>query len=153
MLSYQKPNKHQLICVNQRSSAYISGKKKQTLPKKMQITQALHSALLISNLEQSQHFYSTVLKLQKIDRNLKFPGIWYQIGNFQIHLIVAATIIPDVADKEKLGRNRHLAFSVANLEAAKQQLIAHNCPFQMSASGRAALFTQDPDGNIIELSE
>src|SRR4028118_626477 len=153
MLSYQKPNQHQLICVNQRSSAYISGKKKQSQQKKMQITQALHSAILVSNLKKSEEFYSSILGLSKIDRKLKFPGIWYQIGNFQIHLIVAATIIPDAADNEKLGRNRHLAFSVANLEAAKQQLIAHNCPFQMSASGRSALFTQDPDGNIIELSE
>lgn len=119
----------------------------------MQITQSLHSALLISNLEKSQHFYSTVLGLSKIDRNLKFPGIWYQVGNFQIHLILAATLIPDVVDSEKLGRNRHLAFSVTNLEVAKEQLIAHNCPVQMSASGRSALFTQDPDGNIIELSE
>lgn len=119
----------------------------------MQINQALHAALLISNLEKSQHFYSTILGMQKVDRKLKFPGIWYQVGNFQIHLILAATIIPDATDSEKWGRNRHLAFSVANLEAAKQQLIAHNCPFQMSASGRSALFTQDPDGNIIELSE
>ncbi len=119
----------------------------------MQITQPLHSALLISNIEKSQHFYSNVLGLSKIDRNLKFPGIWYQIGNFQLHLILAATIIPDVVDRDKLGRNRHLAFSVANLEAAKEQLMAHNCPLQMSASGRSALFTQDPDGNIIELSE
>ena len=119
----------------------------------MQITQALHAALLVSNIEKSKHFYSSVLGLSKIDRNLKFPGIWYQAGNLQIHLILAATIIPDAVDNEKLGRNRHLAFSVANLEAAKQQLIARNCPFQMSASGRSALFTQDPDGNIIELSE
>ena len=119
----------------------------------MQITNSLHSALLISNLDKSQEFYSTVLKLQKIERDWKFPGIWYQIGDFQLHLILATTIIPDAVDKAKWGRNRHLAFSVANLEAAKQQLIAHNCPFQMSASGRSALFTQDPDGNIIELSE
>jgi len=119
----------------------------------MQITQSLHAALLISNLEKSEHFYSTVLGLSKIDRQLKFPGIWYQVGNFQIHLILAATIIPDAADNDKWGRNRHLAFSVANLAAAREQLIAHNCPFQMSASGRSALFTRDPDGNIIELSE
>ncbi|MEG4343612.1 VOC family protein [Microcoleus sp. A003_D6] len=119
----------------------------------MEINQALHAALLISNLEKSQHFYSSVLGMQKVDRELKFPGIWYQVGNFQIHLIIAATIIPDAVDYDKLGRNRHLAFSVANLEAAKQQLIAHNCQIQMSASGRSALFTQDPDGNIIELSE
>ncbi len=119
----------------------------------MQITQPLHSALLISNLEKSQHFYSTVLGLQKIDRQLKFPGIWYQVGNFQIHLIVAEKIIPNTVDHDKLGRNQHLAFSVANLELAKEQLIAHHCPVQMSASGRSALFTQDPDGNIIELSQ
>jgi glyoxylase I family protein len=119
----------------------------------MQITQPLHATILVSNLEKSEHFYSTVLGLSKIDRNLKFPGIWYQIGNFQIHLILAATIIPDAVDHDKWGRNRHLAFSVANLDVAKEQLIAHNCPIQMSASGRSALFTQDPDGNIIELSE
>jgi glyoxylase I family protein len=119
----------------------------------MQITKPLHAAILVSNLEKSQHFYSTVLGLSKIDRELKFPGIWYQIGNFQIHLILATTIIPDNVDSEKWGRNRHLAFSVANIAAAKEQLMAHNCPIQMSASGRSALFTQDPDGNIIELSE
>lgn len=119
----------------------------------MQITQSLHAALLISHLEKSQHFYSTVLGLQKIDRELNFPGIWYQIGNFQLHLILATKILPNTVDSEKLGRHQHLAFSVANLEAAKEQLIAHNCPVQMSASGRSALFTQDPDGNIIELSQ
>ena len=119
----------------------------------MQITQALHAAIVVSNLEKSQHFYSIVLGLPKVERTLNFPGIWYQVGNFQIHLILAATIIPDAVDYDKLGRNRHLAFSVTNLEAAKEQLIAHNCPIQMSASGRSALFTQDPDGNIIELSE
>ena len=119
----------------------------------MQITESIHAAILISNLEKSEHFYTNVLGLSKLDRILKFPGIWYQVGNFQIHLILAAKIIPDAVDSDKLGRNRHLAFSVADLERAKQKLIAHNCPIQMSASGRSALFTQDPDGNIIELSQ
>lgn len=119
----------------------------------MQITQSLHAAILVSNLERSEHFYGQILGLPKIDRSLKFPGTWYEIGNFQIHLIVAEQIVPDMVNLEKWGRNRHLAFSVINLEAAKQQLISHNCPFQISASGRAALFTQDPDGNIIELTQ
>ncbi|OIP69032.1 MAG: glyoxalase [Oscillatoriales cyanobacterium CG2_30_40_61] len=119
----------------------------------MPINQYLHTAILVSNLEQSEKFYSEILGLEKVERPLNFPGIWYQIGAFQIHLIQAETLINDQVNSEKWGRNRHLAFSVDNLEVAKQQLMAHNCSIQMSASGRAALFTKDPDGNIIELNE
>jgi glyoxylase I family protein len=119
----------------------------------MQIIQVLHAAILVSDLDKSEHFYSNVLGLSKIDRDLKFPGIWYQVGNFQIHLILTTKIIPDAVDSEKWGRNRHLAFSVADIEVAKQQLIDCNWPFQMSASGRAALFVRDPDGNTIELND
>lgn len=119
----------------------------------MQISQCLHSAILVSDLERAEQFYGDVLGLAKVDRALKFPGAWYQVGDFQIHLIVADFVPSDLVNTEKLGRNRHIAFSVANLEAAKEQLLAHNCMIQMSASGRAAIFTLDPDGNIIELSE
>ncbi|MFB2937609.1 VOC family protein [Aerosakkonemataceae cyanobacterium BLCC-F154] len=119
----------------------------------MQIIQSLHAAILVSNLERSEDFYGKILGLSKIERSLKFPGAWYEIGNFQIHLIVADRIIPDTVNSQKWGRNRHLAFSVSDLDAAKQQLNSHNCPFQVSASGRSALFTKDPDGNIIELSQ
>lgn len=119
----------------------------------MPINKYLHAAILVSDLELSEQFYSQVLGLEKIERPLNFPGIWYQIGEFQIHLIQAQTIINDQVDKQKWGRNRHLAFCVEDLETAKQQLINHHCSFQMSASGRPALFTQDPDGNIIELNQ
>lgn len=119
----------------------------------MQITQCLHAAILVSDLERAEQFYGNVLGLSKVDRVLKFPGAWYQVGEFQIHLIVDDSIPSDLVNSEKLGRNRHLAFLVANLDAAKEKLMAHNYPLQMSASGRAALFTQDPDGNIIELGE
>lgn len=119
----------------------------------MQITQPLHATLLVTDLEKADRFYGTVLGLPKAERKLNFPGTWYQVGSFQIHLIATSTIIPDRVDSERWGRNRHLAFAVANLEAAKQQLIAHNCLFQASSSGRGAVFTQDPDGNLIELSE
>ncbi|MEP0919034.1 VOC family protein [Leptolyngbya sp. DQ-M1] len=119
----------------------------------IQLTQFLHAAIVVSDLEKSEHFYGTVLGLQKVERVLKFPGAWYEIGSFQIHLIADSSRATEVLNAEKWGRNRHLAFSVANLEAAKQQLIAHHCEFQMSASGRAALFVKDPDHNIVELGE
>lgn len=123
----------------------------------MRIEQCLHTAILVSDLEQADRFYGGVLKLAKVERSLKFSGTWYQVGAYQIHLIVTSTIPSTTQNREiqhaKWGRNPHIAFAVADLDAAKQQLLTHNCPIQMSASGRAALFTQDPDGNIIELSQ
>ncbi len=119
----------------------------------IQLTQFLHAAIVVSDLEKSEHFYGAVLRLQKIDRAFKFPGAWYEVGTFQIHLIADSNQTSELENAQKWGRNRHLAFSVANLEDAKQQFIEHNCEFQMSASGRAALFVKDPDNNIIELAE
>ena len=118
----------------------------------MQIIQSLHTAILVTNLEKSVNFYGKVLGLSKIERSLNYPGAWYQVGSYQIHLIVASTV-PTDNPQEKWGRNPHIAFSVADLDVAKQELINQNYPIQVSASGRAALFTQDPDGNIIELSQ
>jgi len=118
----------------------------------MQITQSLHTAILVTDLEKAEHFYGKVLGLPKVDRSLKYPGAWYQVGNYQIHLI-AALSVPTEAQNEKWGRNPHFAFSVADLDAAKQQLLNNDCPIQPSASGRPALFTKDPDGNVVELSQ
>lgn len=119
----------------------------------MQIAQCLHAAVLVADLEKAEHFYGTVLGLSKVDRSLKYPGAWYQVGDFQIHLIADAEFRAVQQNPEKWGRNRHVAFAVANLEEAKAQLQAIGCEVQVSASGRAALFTHDPDGNIIELSQ
>lgn len=119
----------------------------------MQLTQFLHAAIVVSDLQKSEHFYGTVLGLQKIDRILKFPGAWYEVGSFQIHLIADSAQSSEIQNEQKWGRNRHLAFSVTDLEAAKQQLMNHHCEFQLSSSGRAALFVKDPDNNIVELGE
>lgn len=119
----------------------------------MQIIDCFHTALLVTDLQKAEGFYSNVLGLTKIDRTLNYPGTWYQIGNFQLHLIVDSSISTDLHNCQKWGRNPHIAFEVADLDAAKTQLIAHDCPIQPSASGRAALFTKDPDNNIIELTQ
>ncbi|WP_016951846.1 VOC family protein [Anabaena sp. PCC 7108] len=117
----------------------------------MQISQSLHTAILVTDLERSENFYGKVLGLAKIDRTLKYPGAWYQIGNYQIHLIVSSSV-PTDNQNEKWGRNPHIAFCVADLETAKTELLNQDYPIQASASGRAAIFTKDPDGNVIELA-
>ena len=113
----------------------------------------LHTALLVSDLERAEYFYSHVLGLTKVERELKFPGVWYQIGEFQIHLIVDANFKPRLANQDKWGRNPHIAFAVKNLQLVRESLAGYGSTIQFSSSGRAALFVQDPDGNVIEVSE
>ncbi|NEN98042.1 MAG: glyoxalase [Moorea sp. SIO3I7] len=119
----------------------------------MEINQCLHVAVLVSDLEKAEDFYGKILGLSKVERELRFPGAWYQVGQFQIHLMVNPNAKVDLKNPEKWGRNPHIAFSVVNLDEAKECLQAHGYPIQLSSSGRAALFTQDPDCNIIELSQ
>lgn len=120
----------------------------------MKTTRCLHTALLVSDLDQAEQFYTQVLGLVKSSkRSLKFSGTWYQIGECQLHLIVHPNYVSPIINQEKWGRNPHLALAVENIQQAKAELESHGYPLQMSASGRPALFTQDPDGNIIELSQ
>lgn len=119
----------------------------------MKITQCLHTAILVSNLEKAEYFYSRILGLPKVPRPLNYPGAWYQIGEYQFHLMVHQDLKTQRYNQEKWGRNPHIAFAVDNLEAAKKRLQSEGYSFQMSSSGRAALFAQDPDGNIIEISQ
>ncbi len=119
----------------------------------MQITECLHVAILVSQLERAEDFYGNILHLPKINRQLNFPGAWYEVGKFQLHLIVATNHTIEAHNTEKWGRNPHLAFAVTDLNAVKQNLLNHHYPIQHSASGRAAIFTQDPDGNVIEFTQ
>lgn len=117
------------------------------------ITQCLHTAILVSDLKAAEEFYSKILGLEKVDRTLKYPGIWYQVGAHQIHLILHENLKTELPNQEKWGRNSHIAFAVSNLDEAKKPLETYGYPMQMSSSGRAALFTKDRDGNIIEISQ
>jgi len=123
----------------------------------MDSIQFLHAALLVTDLDRSAQFYGQVLGLPLADRPLDFPGLWYQVGPFQIHLMTTDTVpidrVIDRINDQKWGRNRHLAFAVADLEALRHRLTAAGYPTQASSSGRPALFTTDPDGHIIELNQ
>jgi glyoxylase I family protein len=119
----------------------------------VQIEQCLHTAILVSDLAKAEQFYGEVLGLEKDSRSLKYPGAWYRVGDVQFHLILDETTQVSLSNSQKWGRNPHVAFKVKDINSAIAKLTQHNYAFQMSASGRAALFVRDPDGNMIELSQ
>lgn len=112
----------------------------------------LHVAVQVSDLKKSDAFYTEVIGLQKVTRQLSFPGSWYQVGDFQLHLIVSEWA-KNPTREDKWGRHPHITFAIRDLAAVKQALAERNTPYQMSSSGRAALFVKDPDGNVVELLE
>ena len=116
------------------------------------ILHVLHVAVQVSDLEQADKFYSEVGGVKKVERNLSFAGSWYQAGDLQLHLIVSDWA-KHPEREDKWGRHPHVTFAIKGLDQVKQSLIAHQVPFQMSSSGRAALFVKDPDGNTVELLE
>jgi catechol 2,3-dioxygenase-like lactoylglutathione lyase family enzyme len=119
----------------------------------IQIVKPLHTALLVSDVEKAVHFYGKVLGLERCDRHLTYPGAWYQLGDYQLHLIQDESTPSGIHNAEKLGRNRHVAFGVADIQQARDWLESHGYSVQRSSSGRPALFTHDPDGNVVELTE
>ncbi len=119
----------------------------------IEIVNCLHTAILVSDLDRAVEFYTNVLGLKRVDRSLNYPGAWYQIGDMQIHVIEDRSYRSDrQIDLTVSTRNPHIALGVRDLDTAKQQLESANCAVKMSNSGRAALFTLDPDGNAIELT-
>ncbi|MDJ0688764.1 MAG: VOC family protein [Xenococcaceae cyanobacterium MO_188.B32] len=120
----------------------------------MAITQCLHTAILVTDLAKAENFYSHILGLSPAkERSLKFPGSWYQVGEYQLHLIVNPDFTNQVFNRDKWGRNPHFALATDNLAEVIANLQSHGYPVQMSASGRSAFFTKDPDGNILEISQ
>ena len=120
----------------------------------MVVTRSRHGALNVTDLGRAREFYGGVLGLpESAGRPFAFPGAWYDIGDFQIHLIVQPAVAPPRPDRDRWGRNPHLAFETDDLAALGDRLAAAGCPVQPSASGRAARFVADPDGNLLEFSQ
>lgn len=119
------------------------------------IVSLLHASLMVANLARARSFYEGVLGLTpSLKRpDLGFPGVWYEIGAGQIHLINLSNSDPVEGRPEHGGRDRHIALGVVGLEEIAVILENAGLPFTRSRSGRAALFVRDPDGNALELME
>lgn len=111
-----------------------------------------HVSVLVSELDRALAFYEGVLGLSQVPRpDLGYPGAWLALGDQQLHLLR----LPGLAENDgvPVGRDRHMALAVADLDGLTARLTEAGIAFTLSRSGRAACFCRDPDGNGIEFIE
>lgn len=117
------------------------------------VTALHHSSLLVSDLAAARVFYEGILGLRPSAKRppLKYDGVWYEIGEQQIHLLLLPN--PDAAATrpEHGGRDRHVALLIDDLEGMRAALEQAGVPYTLSHSGRPAIFCRDPEGNAFEL--
>jgi catechol 2,3-dioxygenase-like lactoylglutathione lyase family enzyme len=119
-----------------------------------------HVTLVVEDLERSRRFYVDVLGMDEVERpGFSFPGLWFQAGATQIHLIL---VNPEsgppgqpAGTREKSSRHHHFAFRVDDARAAAQRLEELGVPFvarpKQRPDGYIQVFVTDPDGHIVEL--
>lgn len=113
-----------------------------------------HVSLLTINVERSRAFYEGVLGLAPSARrpDFTFGGVWYEFGEVELHLVQREDLEPVERDPYG-GRDRHVAFEIADLGVLVSVLERNAIAYRRSASGRRSIFCRDPDGNALEFSE
>jgi catechol 2,3-dioxygenase-like lactoylglutathione lyase family enzyme len=98
-------------------------------------------------------FYVETLGLEALPKpqGRRSQGAWLRVGTAEIHLS------PDAPGRaEQLAADRHLCLIVADLDSAEARLREAGAPVEHDPRppvGYRRLFTRDPAGNRLELSE
>jgi catechol 2,3-dioxygenase-like lactoylglutathione lyase family enzyme len=121
-----------------------------------------HSALVVSDLEQTRWFYGDVLGFAELPRpmNFTFGGCWFRGAGFELHFIAASDTtvpagIPNGGDDAALlGLVPHLAFEVEDLDAMLDYLRGHGIEILSGpiarGDGVVQAYVCDPDGYCLE---
>jgi catechol 2,3-dioxygenase-like lactoylglutathione lyase family enzyme len=123
-----------------------------------------HCGLIVADLERSRAFYGGALGLEEVPRphNFRFAGAWFQIGEDQLHLLVAndttgSAGAHDPGPSVRVGLATHIALEVDDLAAACARLDEHEVALvggpMPRGDGYDQVFMLDPDGYVIELFE
>ncbi len=109
-----------------------------------------HAAIVVptERLEEARRFYSDLLGLQEASRpgaELGRPGIWYRLGDAELHIQCRDGAAPDISD-------HHPALVVDDVPALKERLRADGVEVSDAPTllGRERFFCRDPFGNRIE---
>jgi len=114
-----------------------------------------HVSFVVTDVQRSLIFYREILQLDADPGrpDIDYPGAWLDVGAEQIHLLQVPNPDPVSGRPAHVGRDRHAAFNITDLEPVIRRLEGAGVAFTHSRSGRRAVFFRDPDGNGIELVE
>lgn len=123
----------------------------------LHITSLHHVAVCVTDIVRSKRFYGEVLGLREVERPaFPFGGAWYELGDGrQLHLIAHEQPRTLRGTTEIDLRDGHLAFGVADYEAAVEHLRAAgaDCVIRPdNVTPWKQVYVTDPDGNVIELN-
>ena len=138
-----------------------------------------HVTLIVDDADKAAWFYGDVLELEEKGRpDFSFPGLFFNCGSQEIHLIVADKPLPRGDLLIRVGESvltkrhihRHAALLVAEMDQFKSRLEAHQIPLlfceeqadlgdpltrNMVAAwnamyGASPIFFHDPFENLLE---
>lgn len=117
------------------------------------VKRAHHMSVQITDLEKSREFYEGILGFEQTARpDFGFPGVWYQVGDVQVHLIGE---IPGMEratpPKSTSPIATHLAFEIEDYRNVLDTLAAKGLEPLGLGEEVGQIFVSDPDGNVIEL--
>lgn len=130
----------------------------------IRITDLSHVTLIVADHDASRRFYADVLGMEEARRPATFDPriVWFRKGSAEIHLIHASIASQQPGDKtahpteeRDLGRARHLAFAVEDVDAVARTLEEHGVPIVLGprprGDGAIQIYCHDPDGHLVEL--
>lgn len=119
-----------------------------------------HVTLICADLIATRQFYVDVIGMTQVPRPaFKFPGMWFQLGNMQIHATQASPESGKPGWADHAGsvpsRGHHIAFAVDDVSKAVEIVQALGVrvasPLQQRPDGPKQLYLYDPDGHVVEL--
>ena len=106
----------------------------------------IHLCVPAERLQEAHTFYTGVMGLTEVCRPVELgdEGYWLRAGDIELHIGVEPALPPTI---------RHTAFEVADIDAARQHLLAHGVTIQKQRElpGRRRFSFTDPFGNRMEL--
>ena len=119
-----------------------------------------HVTLICADLDATRRFYVDLLGMAEVPRPaFGFPGLWFQIGNVQIHATQSNIEAGQAGWGDRgttiVARGHHIAFAVADvaqsLEIARGQGVPIASELQQRPDGPRQAYLYDPDGHVVEI--